>query len=141
MLSVMSEQFSIFSIALQSGLEVECRSVVSSITGAHIAGLPLQRGEEHTVVALQKLPARIQRHFGDAPHVVLEPELRPHSAAWLSAPKVEHMALLFAPSRMQSLVVVWYEPAGEPLMSTENRKRIEHLDWDSLAKNCEAATT
>ena len=113
---------------------MECRTIVSSVTGGHIAGLPLRGGEEHTVVALQKLPARVQKHFGDVPHVVVEPELHAHSSGWLAGPKVEHMAFLFAPSRMQSLVVVWYEPAGEPIISPENRKRIEHLDWDSLAK-------
>jgi hypothetical protein len=134
MRSVMSEQFSILNLALQAGPELECRTIVSSITGAHIAGLPLRGGEEHTVVTLQKLPGRVQKHFGDVPHVVLERELHAHCSGWLAAPKIEHMALLFAPSSTQSLVVVWYEPASEPIISPENRKRIERLDWDSLAK-------
>jgi hypothetical protein len=33
------QQFSILNIALQGGLEVECRTIVSSVTGGHIAGL------------------------------------------------------------------------------------------------------
>jgi hypothetical protein len=130
----MSEQFSILNLGLQGGPELECRTIVTSVTEAHIAGLPLRAGEEHTVVDLQKLPARVQKHFGGVPYIVVEPELRAHSSDWLAAPKVEHMALLFAPSRMHSLVVVWYETADEPMLSPENRKRIEQLDWDSLAK-------
>ncbi len=130
----MSEQFSILNLVLQNAPEVECRSIVTSVTGAHTAGLPLHRDEEHTVVALQKIPARIQKHFGDVPYVVLKPDLQSHSSGWLAAPKVEHMAFLFAPSRMQALAVVWYEPDLEPLISEENRRRIERLDWDKLAK-------
>jgi hypothetical protein len=130
----MSEQFSILNITLRSGAEVECRTIVSSVTGAHIAGLPLHGGEEHTVVTLQKLAPRIQKHFGDVPHVVIEPQLQARSSGWLAAPKIEHMAFFFAPLHSQALVVVWYEPAGEPLISPENQKRIEQLDWKSLAR-------
>jgi hypothetical protein len=130
----MSEQFSILNLSFRDAPEVECRTIVSSVTGAHIAGLPLQRGEEHVPVALQKIPPRIYKHFGDVPHVVIEPELRSHSSGWLAFPKVEHMAFLFDPSHMQALAVVWYEADVEPLLSAENRKKIEQLDWRTLAK-------
>jgi hypothetical protein len=139
----MSDQFSLLKFSLQHAPQVECRTIISSITGAHLAGLPLRSGEEHTPIALQKLPARIRKHFGDVPHVVIEPMLKPHSSGWLAFPKVEHIALLFDPSRMQALAVAWYETEAEPLISPENLKRIEQLDWTARAMSVghEAETT
>jgi hypothetical protein len=131
----MPEQFSILRLAFPSGPDVECRAILSSITGAHIGGFPLHVGEEHTVVALQRLPARVQKHFGEVPHVILEPKLQTRSSGWLASPKVEHIGFFFAAARSQALVVVWYESDAEPLMCAENRRRFEQLGWDSLAKN------
>ena len=47
------------------------------------------------------------------------------------------MAYLFAPSREQALIVVWYEFEAEPVLSPENRKRIELLDWNARARGVE----
>lgn len=121
-------------LSFREAPEVECRAIVSSVTGAHIAGLPLHTGEEHVPVLLQKIPARIYKHFGDVPHVVIEPELKSRSSGWLAPPKIEHMAFMFDPSGMKALAVVWYEADVEPLVSAENRKKIEGLDWNTLAK-------
>jgi hypothetical protein len=134
---VMSEQFSILDVKFRNGPEVECRTIVSSVTGAHIAGLPLRSGEEHTVSALQNLPTRVEQYFAGFAYVVIEPSLLPHSSGSLAGPKVEHMGFLFAPSRDEGLTVVWYESEGEPLLSAENRKKIEGLNWNSLAKRVE----
>jgi hypothetical protein len=130
----MSEQFSILKLSFQNTSEVECRMIVSAVTGAHIAGLPLRSGEEQIPVALQKIPARIHKYFGDVPHVVIEPELKSHSSGWLAFPKIEHMGLLFDPSGLRTLAVIWYEAEAEPVLSAENRNKIERLDWAALAK-------
>jgi hypothetical protein len=133
----MSEQFSILELAFRNAPEVECRMVVSSVTAAHLAGLPLRDGEEHTPILIQKLSARVSKHFGDVPHVVIEPQLRRHPSGYLAFPKIEHIALLFAPFAMQALAVVWYEADSQLLLSAENRKKIELLDWNALAKRVE----
>jgi len=131
----MSEQFSILSLLLKNAPDVESRMIVTSVTGAHIAGLPLHAGEVRLPLGLQKIPARIHRHFGDVPHVVIEPELKSHSfSSNLSFPKVEQMSFMLDPDSMRALVVVWYGDDSECLLSAENRRKIEFIDWNSVAK-------
>jgi hypothetical protein len=106
--------------------------IVSSVTGAHMAGLPLKTGEADIPLGLQKVPTRVCKHFGEVRYVVIEPELVRHSAEWFVFPKIEHMAFFLAPATTQTLVVVWYETNLEPLVSAENRQKIAKLDWSAL---------
>lgn len=131
----MSEQFSILGLKFQGVPEVECRMIISSVTGAHIAGLPLRADEEQFPLDLQRLPSRIHKHFGDVPYVVIEPQLKSRKAtSWLAFPKVEHMAFLLDPESMLELVVIWYEDDSQPLISADNRRNIERIEWHSVAK-------
>lgn len=36
-----------------------------------------------------------------------------------------------------SLVIAWFEPATEPLMSERTRKRVAEIDWENLARDFE----
>ena len=121
-------------IEIEGAPPLQCRGVLSSVTFAHIAGLPLTPDHDIDPVRMQKLDSRVSKHFGDVPHHVIPPELLPHESGVLAFPKVERMAFLLSEETSEALVLVWFEPEDEVFMSESNLTKLKQLNWANLAR-------
>ncbi len=121
-------------IEISGAPPLQCRAVFSTVTFAHVAGLPLKPNDEINPVNLQKLETRVPKQFGNVPFHVLQPELVKHYSGTFAFPKVERMAFLLAEDTSEALVLVWYEPEDDCFMSDDNVRKLKKVQWHEHAR-------
>ncbi|MCX6997819.1 MAG: hypothetical protein NTV49_12220 [Kiritimatiellaeota bacterium] len=124
-------------IQIDGAPPLQCRTVVSSLTFAHIAGIPFKPEDGGNHVGLQRLETRVPRQFGKVPYCVLDPELIPQPSGTLAFPKVERMAFLLAEDTAEALVMVWFGREDTVFMSDGNMKQLNAIHWQDHARRIE----
>jgi hypothetical protein len=136
----------VITVRLASGLQISATTLLIGATYENLLSMPNERHNERLLLSREKYYHAI---WGPLPVHIVQPEtfqLQQHRLSEDESPRVINLlpacviAAVFQ-SRVKldthELVVVWYQSAANPLMSSEVRAKVEQLDWSSLAEEVE----